>query len=238
MDKLKVSSAIQNIWSLISRTNKYIDETCPWVLARDEDKKKELEGVLYNLVESLRHIGIMLTPILIEASKELFKQLNIPKNLQTWGSIGFGKLDKVLVTDKPIPLFPRLDKKIEEEYITNLLNNESIEEVVEEDFINIEDFTKIDLVVGEILECSVHPNADKLLVSKINTKDRVRQIVSGVSKYYKPEELIGKKVIVVRNLKPVELRGVLSEGMVLAGKNKKTLEILETTSLLPGDKIS
>ncbi len=238
MDEFKVSSAIQNIWSLISRTNKYIDETCPWVLSRDEDKKKELEDVLYNLVESLRHIGIMLTPILIEASKELFKQLNIPKKLQTWGSIGFGNLDKVKVTDNPIPLFPRLDKKIEEEYITNLLNNESIEEKIEEEYIDIEDFTKIELVVGEILECSVHPNADKLLVSKINTKDRVRQIVSGVSKYYKPKELIGKKVIVVRNLKPVELRGVLSEGMILAGKNKNTLEILESTDLLPGDKIS
>ena len=236
MDKLKVSQAIQNIWKLISRTNKYIDETYPWVLAKDEAKQAELESVLYNLVESLRHIGILLSPILLESSKKLFKQLNIPKNLQTWNSLGFGKLEQVEVTDKPTPIFPRLDKKIEEEYIQNLLNSK--EEVVEENYIDIEDFIKLDLVVGEILECEKHPNADKLLVSKINTKDRVRQIVSGVSKYYTPEELIGKKVIVVKNLKPVKLRGILSEGMVLAGKNKKTLEILETTTLSPGDKIS
>lgn len=125
MDKLKVSSAIQITWKLISRTNKYIDETCPWILAKDETKQQELNGVLYNLVESLRLIGILLTPILIKASKELFKQLNIPSDLQLWDSLIFGELDKLVVTKKPVPLFPRLDKKIEEEYIQNLLNSES-----------------------------------------------------------------------------------------------------------------
>jgi len=127
MDKLKVSSAIQNIWKLISRTNKYIDETCPWVLAKDESKQLELNSVLYNLVESLRLIGILLQPILINASKELFKQLNIPSNLQTWETLSFGQLDKLVVTKKPVPLFPRLDKKVEEEYIYELLNSESKE---------------------------------------------------------------------------------------------------------------
>ncbi|MCK5388471.1 MAG: class I tRNA ligase family protein, partial [Candidatus Izimaplasma sp.] len=125
MDQLKVSSAILNIWKLISRTNKYIDETCPWVLAKDETKQEELNSILYNLIESLRLIGILLTPILIDASKELFNQLNIPSNLQSWDSLDFGQLDKLVVTKKPVPLFPRLDKKIEEEYIQNLLNTES-----------------------------------------------------------------------------------------------------------------
>ncbi|MFK5883422.1 MAG: methionine--tRNA ligase subunit beta, partial [Candidatus Izemoplasma sp.] len=199
-----------------------------------------LNSVMYYLVESLRHIGIMLQPILIESSAKLFEQLNIPKNLQTWESLEFGLIEELTVTSKPVPLFPRLDKKVEEDYLKDLLNNKvDVEEIIEEeDFITIEDFNKIDLVVGEILESKVHPNADKLLVSQIDTGDKVRQIVSGISKFYKPEDLIGKKVIVVKNLKPVKLRGVLSEGMVLAGKNKKTLEVIESTSLNKGDIIS
>jgi methionyl-tRNA synthetase len=126
MDKLKVSSAIQSTWKLISRTNKYIDETCPWILAKDKTKQLELNSILYHLVESLRLIGILLNPILIKASKELFTQLNISEDLQTWNTLSFGKLDKLVVTKKPVPLFPRLDKKIEEEYIQNLLNSESV----------------------------------------------------------------------------------------------------------------
>ena len=237
MDKLNVSKAIQNVWVLISRTNKYIDETKPWVLAKDEEAKKELNSILYNLVEALRHIGILLSPILINSSKELFNQLNIPKELQTWDSLKWGKLVNVEVTDKPTPIFPRLDKKVEEEYILNLLNVKE-EEAEPENLIGIEDFLKVELVIGEILECIPHPDADKLLVSKINTGDKVRQIVSGISKYYTTEELIGKKVIVVKNLKPVKLRGVMSEGMLLAGKNKKNLEVLEVTKLKAGDKVS
>jgi len=120
-------SAIQAIWKTISRTNKYIDETCPWILAKDETKQQELNNVLYNLIESLRVTGILLKPILINASEELFKQLNIPAKLQTWDSINFGELKELVVTKKPVPLFPRLDKKVEEEYLHNLLNNESKE---------------------------------------------------------------------------------------------------------------
>jgi len=121
MDSLKVSVAIKKVWSLISRTNKYIDQTMPWVLAKDESKRQDLESVLYNLIETLRIIGILINPILLEASKELFKQLNIPSRLQNWDSLSFGKLNEVIVTAKPEPIFPRLDKQIEEEYIINLL---------------------------------------------------------------------------------------------------------------------
>jgi len=240
MDAIKVSSAIQNLWSLISRTNKYIDETQPWILAHDEEKKAELESVLYNLVESLRHIGILLQPILLEASKGLFQQLNIPKKLQTWESLQFGLLEDITVTDKPQPLFPRLDKKVEEEFIGKLLTGHPCkeEEKEPENLIDIEDFLKVELVVGKVLECEKHPDADKLLVSKVDTKDKVRQIVSGISKYYTAEDMVGKNVVIVKNLKPVKLRGVLSEGMLLAGKNKKKLEVLELQNLKPGDKIS
>lgn len=239
MEENKIANALSSVWSLISRTNKYIDETTPWILAKSDDLKPALNSVLYNLVESLRHIGILLSPILLDSSNKLFDQLSIPKELQTWESLEFGLLNGVVVTSKPDPIFPRLDKKIEEEVIFNMINQkeEKVEEV-EENFIGIEDFLQVELVVGEVVECEKHPNADKLLVSKINTKDRVRQIVSGISQYYSPEDMIGKKVVVVKNLKPVKLRGVLSEGMILAGKNKKNLEVLEVTSLKPGDKIS
>ena len=237
MDGLSVSKAIQNLWSLISRTNKYIDETAPWVLAKDENQKEALNSVLYHLFESLRHIGVLLKPILLNASEELFNQLNIDSNYQTWDSLKFGAVDSIEVTKDPQPIFPRLDKQEEEEYIFNLINKKK-EVKVEENYISIDDFSKVELVVGEVLECEKHPNADKLLVSKINTGDRVRQVVSGVAEHYTKEDMIGKKVIVVKNLKPVELRGVLSEGMILAGKDKKVLEILEVNNLKPGSKIS
>jgi methionyl-tRNA synthetase len=241
MDQLKVSNAIGHIWTSISRSNKYIDETMPWVLAKDPDKKPELESVMYNLVESLRQIGILLKPILLEASNGLFEQLNIPLDLQTWDSLGYGKLDTLIVTTKPTPLFPRLDKKKEEAFIADLLNKkkeEKKEDVKEENFITIEDFAKLEFVVGEVVSCEKHPDADKLLVSQVNTGDRTRQIVSGISKFYTPEDMVGKKVIIIKNLKPVKLRGVLSEGMLLAGSNKKQLEVLEVNNLKPGDKVS
>jgi methionyl-tRNA synthetase len=241
MDELKVSKAIQTLWALISRTNKYIDETTPWILAKDDNQKDALNSVLYNLVETLRHIGILLNPILLEASQGLFKQLNIPSELQLWDSLEFGNLGNVTVTDKPDPLFPRLDKKVEEQYITDLLNPPKPKKEApkkETVFASIEDFGKLEFVVGEVLECKKHPDADRLLVSMIDTGDKVRQVVSGISQYYTPEDFVGKKVVVVKNLKPVKLRGVLSEGMILAGKNKKTLEVLEVSTLNKGDKIS
>jgi len=237
MDQIKISNAIGTVWSLISRTNKYIDETYPWVLAKEQEKAPELESVLYNLIESLRVIGVLLKPILLNASKELFTQLNISEDLQTWESLKFGSLENTKVTDKPIPIFPRLDKAVEEEAIKDMINQKK-EEVVEEDYISFDDFTKVEMVVGEVVECEKHPNADKLLVSKVDTGDRVRQIVSGINGPYNSEEMVGKKVIVVKNLKPVELRGVLSEGMILAGKQKKTLEVLEVSKLKAGTKIS
>jgi methionyl-tRNA synthetase len=240
MDELKVSKAISTLWSLISRTNKYIDETTPWILAKDESKTEELNSVMYNLIDTLRQIGILLKPLLINASKELFTQLNIPSDLQTWDSLSKG-IDTIKVIEKPSPIFPRLDVKVEEEFIINMINpkQEVVEEVKEEeDFITIEDFLQVELVVGEVKECKKHPNADKLLVSQIDTKDKVRQIVSGIAGDYTPEEMVGKKVVVVKNLKPVELRGVLSEGMILAGKRRKKIEVLETSTLKAGDKIS
>ncbi|MFU8785655.1 MAG: methionine--tRNA ligase, partial [Candidatus Izemoplasmataceae bacterium] len=238
MNTLKLSLALQEVWRLISRTNKYIDETMPWVLAKDEANKDKLETVLYHLAESLRHIGILLKPILLDAAPALFKQLNVPDNLTTWDALEFGVQKEYQVIKKPIPLFPRLDVEEEVEKLKKIIQGkEEIDEkemTIEE--ITIEDFVKLDLRIGEIIHCEVHPDADKLLVSKIDIgKGKIRQIVSGIAKHYEPKDLIGKKVVVVTNLKPVKLRGVLSEGMLLAGSNKNTLEVLTTEKLSAGD---
>jgi methionyl-tRNA synthetase len=240
MNTFKVSNALQEVFRLISRTNKYIDETMPWILAKDTEKQADLENVMYHLAESIRHIGILLKPFLLEAVPSLFKQLNVPTNLTSWDALTFGKQTDYTVINKPVPLFPRLDVDLEVEKIKNIISGkEDAKEVVESiDEIGIEDFVKLDLRIGQIVECNVHPDADKLLVSKVDIgKGITRQIVSGISKYYKPEALIGKKVIVVTNLKPVKLRGVLSEGMLLAGSNKDTLEVVTVDSLNPGDVV-
>jgi methionyl-tRNA synthetase len=243
MDKFMISNALSSLWSAISRTNKYIDETMPWVLAKDESKKAELESVLYHLLEALRLFGIVLSPILLESSKALFEQLNISNTLRTRNSLRFMTSSQISVTKKPVPLFPRLDRKEEEQFLTNLLapkKQATPKEVKNEEKpqITIDDFLKLDLVIGTIKECKKHPKADKLLISKVDIGNEIRQIVSGVAMYYSPEELVGKNVIIVKNLKPVKLRGELSEGMLLAGSNDEVLEILETHHLNPGDKVS
>jgi methionyl-tRNA synthetase len=241
MEKLDVSNAIKTVWSLVSRTNKYIDETMPWVLAKDDSKQADLNSVLYYLAESLRQIGILLEPILLVATTKLFDQLNVEADYQTYESLHFGAKDTYHVTDKPTPIFPRLDQKEEEAFIVDMINPPKPKDTpkkADENLVTIDDFAKLEFVVGEVLDCKMHPDADRLLVSQIDTGDRVRQIVSGISKFYSPTDMIGKKVVVVKNLKPVKLRGVLSEGMILAGKNKKHLEVLEVNALNKGDKIS
>ncbi|MCF7925422.1 MAG: methionine--tRNA ligase, partial [Candidatus Izimaplasma sp.] len=180
--------------------------------------------------------------ILLKATKELFAQLNISKQDQTWASLAFGRLEKIHVTDHPVPIFPRLEQKEEEAYIKDMINppkqSPKQPKIKDDNFATIEDFTKLEIVVGEVISSKAHPNADRLLVSKIDTGDRVRQIVSGIKPHYSPEDFVGKKVIVIKNLKPVELRGELSEGMILAGKNKKILEVLQVDKLNKGDIIS
>ncbi len=240
MNTLKVAQALQEVWRLISRTNKYIDETMPWVLAKDPEKQDVLEKVMYHLAESLRHIGILLKPILLNAIPELFEQLNIEDKHTVWESLTFGSKRQYAVVSKPTPLFPRLDTEVELKKLKDAIKGETEEKSVEESekMITIEDFAKCDIVVGQVKSCEKHPDADKLLVSQIDLgHGKTCQIVSGIAKHYKPADMVGKKVIVVQNLKPVKLRGILSEGMLLAGTNKNTQEVLVSTKLNPGDKI-
>ena len=250
MDSFKVSDAIEEIMNLLRRANKYIDENEPWKLAKDEYKKEELENVLYNLLETIRYAATLLQSFIPTTANEIFNQLGV--NLRTYESLSrFAKVDKYSCNEPKI-LFARIDveKKIAElmaEREEALKNEEKPEEAKPtkvytpcKDTVTYDDFQKLDLVVGKIIECKKHPNADKLLISQVDIGSEVRQVISGIAKYYKPEELIGKKVIVVRNLKEANLRGEKSNGMILCASDKENdlLEIIEINGLEPGDIVS
>ena len=237
MDEYHPALAIQVIWKFISRLNKYIDETTPWILAKEENKDA-LQNVLYHLLEGIRNISIMIQPIMPSTTQSIFDILNVESDVQTYESLEFGQKGEFLKIKRSQPLFPRLDIEKELQTLKNDLSPTPPKEENTAPEITIDDFTKLDLRVGLIKTCKKHPDADKLLVSEVDCGEaKLRQIVSGIADYYTPEDLVGKKVIVVVNLKPVSLRGVLSEGMLLAGSNKKHLEVVSVASLNPGDKV-
>lgn len=209
MENLRVADAITEIFNVFKRCNKYIDETMPWALAKDEAQKDRLETVLYNLISSIETGANLLASFMPETAEKILKQTNGGK-----------------VTDKPEILFARLDleevlKKVEE------LHPPVVEEVVDENVIDIEpkeeitfdDFGKMQFQVGEIIACEEVPKSKKLLCSQVKIGSQVKQIVSGIKAYYKPEEMVGKKVMVLVNLKPAKLAGVLSEGMLLCAED-------------------
>lgn len=236
MDEFKASKALDEIFVLLRRTNKYIDDTMPWALAKDETKKERLATVLYNLIEAIRFAAIALEPYMPSTSTKILDQINTDqrqmKNLTTFGLYKEG----TKVTDKPQQLFARLDPK-EVEKKVNDLQPKKEEPQVDENLISIDDFAKVELVVGTVEKCEKHPSADRLLVSQINIGKETRQIVSGIAEHYSPDDMIGKKVIVVANLKPAMLRGVESQGMILAGSKKKLLEVISVETLPNGTKI-
>ncbi len=236
MDEFKASKALDEIFVLLRRTNKYIDDTMPWALAKDETKKERLATVLYNLIEAIRFAAIALEPYMPSTSTKILDQINTDqrqmKDLTTFGLYKEG----TKVTDKPQQLFARLDPK-EVEKKVNDLQPKKEKPQVDENLISIDDFAKVELVVGTVEKCEKHPSADRLLVSQINIGKETRQIVSGIAEHYSPDDMIGKKVIVVANLKPAMLRGVESQGMILAGSKKKLLEVISVETLPNGTKI-
>ncbi len=237
MDKFRVADSIDSILCLLRASNKYIDDTAPWILAKDESKKEILEGVLYHLFEVIRISTILLEPIMPGTSKNVYNQINT--KLTDFDDLVFGKQNKYDINESSV-LFKRLD--VNKDVLDIVLVKEEQKEVknktISKPEITIEDFDKIDLGVGKIIEAKKHPKADKLLVFKVDLGDEVRQIVSGIAKYYEPSGLIGKKVVVVKNLKPIILRGEESYGMLLCASNEKELELLNVSTLEPGDKIS
>lgn len=230
MDKLRVADAITEIFSLFKRCNKYIDETMPWVLAKDESQSDRLATVLYNLVESISMGAALLEPFMPETSEKILSQLNA--SYREFDDMDmFGKyISGTKVTDAPEILFARQDvNEILErvEQMKEKAEGLKYPEVESKEEITLDDFDKVQLRVGEILQCERVKKAKKLLVSQIRIGSEVRQIVSGIALHYTPEEMVGKKVAVITNLKPVKLCGLLSEGMILAaGDDEGNLSVL------------
>ncbi|MEG2353770.1 MAG: methionine--tRNA ligase [Clostridium sp.] len=251
INELKVPYALDHIWTLIRRTNKYIDETQPWVLGREEDKQDRLATVLYNLAETLRFVSVLVSAFLPRTSERINEQLNV--SLTTWNSLAsFDGTQAGEKVNKVGVIFPRIDvdKKLEElgkiaeeQKKIREATEESTEEEKQEmipikEEITIEDFEKIDLRVVKVLECEPIKKAKKLLKLKVDLDGEIRQVVSGIACHYKPEELVGKYVVLVANLKPVTLRGELSQGMILAAStNNDSQLILADPGKLPTGSI-
>lgn len=230
MDSLRVSESLDEIWRLVRRANKYIDETMPWVLAKDDANKERLKGVLYNLTEAIRIISVLISSFMPDTSRKINEQFNFEGKVVTWDSVlDFGNLERVSVKRGEL-LFPRIDveKKLEElEKLYGQKEEKKMLPIKSE--ITIEDFDKIDLRVVKVLEAERIKGADKLLKLKVDLGGEERQIVSGIAKYYEPEKLVGKKVILVANLKPVKLRGVESFGMILAASTEDKEKLVLAT---------
>jgi len=233
MNELKVQDSLDEIIAVLRRSNKYIDETMPWALAKDEAKKDRLATVLYNLLESIRICAVILSAYLPETSERILNQIGTAKrdvdSIETFGALE----TDIHVVAKPEILFARIDEKemlerIEADHAKPVVKVSKLPEIT------IDDFAKVEMVIGQVVSCEKHPKADKLLVSQIDIGGEIRQIVSGIASNYKPEQMVGKKVVVVINLKPAMLRGVESQGMILAGSDGKLIEVLEVEKLMPG----
>lgn len=251
MDMFKTGDAIEDVMKFLRRANKYVDETEPWALAKDESKSETLENVLYYLLESIKSAALMLEPFMPQTSAKIYKFLNLGthefKTIANYTegfsyTIGeyenlFQRIDSKVVLEEIKKEAEEAQKKAKEanKLSDQLANTKTVEKKKEE--ITIEDFEKIELVVGKIVEARKHPKADKLLVFKVDIGTEVRQIVSGISKWYEPDSLVGKKVVVVKNLKPIKLRGEESCGMLLCAADSKDemLELLNVEKLNPGD---
>ncbi|MDD7679476.1 MAG: methionine--tRNA ligase [Stecheria intestinalis] len=244
MSELRVADSIDAIFGLLDRSNKYIDETTPWSLAKDSEKVSRLATVLYNLLEAIRISAVLLRPYLPETSEKILDQLNTQKrdydSIQEWGRME----TLISVTPTPEILFRRLDEKevmakvavIEEKQQEAMRKLKAETEKKPE--IAMEDFGKLDLRVGKVLSCEKHPKADTLLIEKVDLGNGdIRQIVSGLAGSYTPGQMIGKSIVVIANLKPAVIRGVESQGMLLAGKNKDEIAVVEVNGLEPGTRI-
>ncbi|MDW0114698.1 methionine--tRNA ligase [Sporosarcina saromensis] len=239
MEKMQFSVVLSELWSIISRTNKYIDETSPWVLAKDEADKGKLASVMAHLATSLQQIAVLLQPFMTKSPVQIMEQLGLDASLLTWDTLN--KFESIpegtKVVEKGVPIFPRLDPEVEIIYIREQMAItapkekqedkpvEQTKEVEQVEEITIDDFMKVDLRVATVTACDHIPKADKLLKLQVDLGYEQRQVVSGIAEHYEPEALVGQKVIVVANLKPVKLRGELSQGMILAGSSNGVLKL-------------
>ena len=253
LDNLQFNTALTEIWKMISRANKYIDETMPWVLAKDESNTGRLSQVMYNLVETLRVVSILILPFMPETPEKIWSQLGIEdKTIVEWEKAKeWGLYPSRASVKKGEIIFPRIDVKKELEEIEKISQASKPSEKVEKDnkkdikkepasavvtadtdnetnanLITIDDFSKVELRVAKVIEAEKVEKADKLLKMKLQVGAETRQVVSGIAKYYTPEEMVGKTLILVANLKPAKLRGIESQGMILAASNENGLSLV------------
>lgn len=242
MEHMQFSVALSSIWKLISRTNKYIDETEPWKLAKDAEMKNRLGNVMAHLVESLRVTAVMLQPFLPETPEKIFQQLGITDDkLKNWESMyEHGKVSAGTKIVGGKPIFPRLEMEDEVAHIKKMMTPTVVEKEDENKKAEVvyDDFMKLDFRVAEIIKAEKMKKADKLLKLQVDIGTEKRQIISGIAEHYTPEELVGKKVICVVNLKPAKLRGEMSEGMILSGEGKDgKLSLATVESSLPNGSV-
>ena len=238
MDQLRVADAIDTVFDLLRRSNKYIDETSPWTLAKQPENKARLNTVLYNLLESIRVATVLLTPFMPETSKEVFRQINTEKtdfaSIETWGN--YEKNNKVV--ENTNVLFARVDEKKTMDEIMQYMESKAEVKTTFKEEVSIEDFDKLDIRIGTVMDCQRHPKADKLLVFDIKCGSDRRTIVSGIAQYYQPEDLVGKKVAFIANLAPRKLRGIESKGMILSAEDAKgNLEVVTVDKVEDGADI-
>lgn len=240
---LKLNEALVKIWKLVGRANKYVDERAPWNLAKAEDQS-ELATVMYNLIETLRIVALLIKSFLPDTSAKMWEQLGLTDlEKATLTDTSWGKLISGTKTKKGDPIFPRIDVKealaVEEEQPATPKVTVVKEEKLEGVLIGIEDFIRCELVVAEILEAAPVKGADRLLKLQVDIGTEQRQIVAGIAQHYSPDELIGRRTIIVKNLKPAKLRGELSEGMLLAASTPDgKLELVSVSSAMPaGSKV-
>lgn len=228
MDKMEISVAIRTVWNLISRSNKYIDLTGPWALAKDESKQERLQTVMYNLIESLRIISVLIAPFMPNTAPKIWKQLGLGefskvkfKDIKEWGTV----MTETKV-EQPEQIFPRIEEE-KAEAVAKTVVPAVVEQKKDEVEITIDEFAKVDLRVVKVLAAEKVEKADKLLKLKVDLGTEQREIVSGIAKHYAPEELVGKNVVMVINLKPAKIRGIVSQGMVLAASCGDELKVVE-----------
>lgn len=238
MDEFKFNMALEEIWVVVRRANKYIDETMPWVLAKDEATKARLDNVLHNLAETIRIISVLIYPFMHTTSDKIRKQLGLWYADVAWEDALQFEMMQGEQVKKGDPIFPRLDIEKELEELEAMQGGNKEDENIPlelKDPIEYDDFDKIDFRVGTIISAEKHPKADKLLVFQVKMGTEKRQIISGVAEYFKPEECVGRKVLVVANLKPRKLRGLESKGMIMFAESevdgKSRLDFMSTEAV-------
>ncbi|MDD2352395.1 MAG: methionine--tRNA ligase [Atribacterota bacterium] len=238
MDEMSFNVALENIWTLVRRTNKYIDQTEPWILGRDENKKERLDKVIYHLAQSLQIISVLLYPFMPTTALKIWQQLGIKEDIEKMlipENIKWGTLKAGTMVNPGDNLFPRIDDKKktgkEKERKEKVPEMEKVEDKCikeEKEYISIEEFKKIDLRVGKVLAAEDVPGTDKLLKITVDFNSETRTLVAGIKKHYSPEELIGKNIVVVFNLEPAKIRGIKSQGMLLAASDNEKVVLLTT----------